>query len=119
LGTAGIGCGGSSVSGGFNETGSYSISTNSLYEVVMIEMLQVGTDNNGLAQGPGTVQANAFIDPTFTVPAGFQIDLSPGVGNSSTPEPGTWAMLSAGIGLLAAAKVRRVNRSNRVSAPTR
>jgi hypothetical protein len=120
LGTAGIGCGGSSVSGGFNETGSYSISTNSLYEVVLNEMVQVGTGNNGLAQGPGTVQGNAFIDPTFTVPAGFQIDLSPGVGNSSaTPEPGTWAMLSAGIGLLAAAKVRRVNRSNRVSAPTR
>jgi hypothetical protein len=122
LGTAGISCSGSSVSGGFNETGSYSISTNSLYVVTLNEIVQVGTgSNNGFGQGPGTVQGSSFIDPTFTVPAGFQIDLSPGVGNTNAaaPEPGTWAMLSVGLGLLAAAKVRRVTRSTRAFAPTR
>jgi MYXO-CTERM domain-containing protein len=89
------------VSGGFNETGSYSISTNSLYEVVLNEIVTVGTHNNGFGEGAGTVQGTSFIDPTFTVPAGFQLDLSPGVGNSSTaPEPGDWMMVAAGLALL-------------------
>ena len=116
--TGSVSCGASSMSGGFTENGSYNISTNSPYEVAMIANIQIGTSNDGLADGPGTVMGTAFVDPIFTVPAGYQLVLSAGVGNSaSTPEPATWTMLAAGLGLLGAAKLRRVNRSNRASAP--
>jgi hypothetical protein len=107
VGGAGIGCGESKMSGGFNESGSYSISTNSLYEVVMIANITVGTFNNGLAQGPGSVQASAFVDPMLSVPVGYQLELSDGVGNG-TPEPATWTLFAAGIGLILA-KRRRVS----------
>ncbi len=114
LGTAGINCGGSSVSGGFNETGSYSISSNLLYEVVMNETVTVGTGNNGLGQGPGTVQGNSFIDPIFTVPNGYQLELSSGVGNSNAaPEPGAWMLVAAGLALLAFTRVIRASASTR------
>jgi len=60
----------------------------------MIANIQIGTTNNGLAEGPGSVQATAFVDPIFTVPAGFILELSAGVGDTpspgaTTPEPGT------------------------------
>jgi hypothetical protein len=105
-----LSCGGSSASGGINETGSYSISANALYEVVMIANITVGTQNDGNANGSGSVQASEFIDPMFTVPAGYMLLLSPGIGNgaTATPEPSTWTMLAAGMGLLIVSRWRRV-----------
>ena len=50
-----LSCGGSSASGGINETGSYSISANDLYEVVMIANITVATQNDGNANGSGSV----------------------------------------------------------------
>jgi hypothetical protein len=119
--TGTVSCGSSSMSGGFTENGSYTISTNSPYEVAMIANIQIGTSNDGDANGPGSVMGTAFVDPIFSVGAGYELVLSAGVGNtaSATPEPGTWTMLAAGLGLLGAANLRRVNRATRASAPKR
>jgi hypothetical protein len=122
VGGATIGCGSSTMFGGINETGSYTISTNSLYEVAMIANVNVGTSNDGLAHGTGSVQAFATIDPIFTAPSGYMIVMSAGAGNGlpgAAPEPGTWVMLVAGIGGLGAIKRRAVNRASRACAPTR
>jgi hypothetical protein len=94
------GCSGSSASGGINENGTYSISTNSIYRVVMTANITVGTGNDGNANGSGVIQAAEFVDPSFTVPNGYQLVLSDGFGNGDVPEPGTWATLAAGLGLL-------------------
>jgi hypothetical protein len=101
ISAASIGCGGSSVSGGIDETGSYLISSNSVYVVALQANINVSTTNDGNAQGSGSVQASEFIDPAFTAPAGYEVLTSNGIGNtSSVPEPGTSIMLAAGLGLL-------------------
>lgn len=118
LGAASVACSGSNASGRFTESGSYTIDSNAIYGVVMNANLTVGTSNDGLAQGGGTVQGIISLDPTFSVPAGYTLELSPGVGNSpsATPEPATWTMLSAGLGFLILAMQRRVNRTIRLVA---
>ena len=100
ISSASIGCVGSTVSGGINETGSYSISSNSVYVVTLQANIHVSTTNDGDANGSGSVQASELIDPTFTVPAGYQVLTSAGIGHSSAaPEPGTWMMLATGLSL--------------------
>jgi hypothetical protein len=122
LGAATVSCGASSASGGINETGSYMIVTNQVYDVTLQTDINVGTANDGNASGAGTVEGMVTMDPTFTVPAGYTIILSAGIGNtpaaSGVPEPATWSMLAAGMGLLVLAK-RRVSRANRGGAPAR
>ncbi len=111
LGPASVSCGTSTASGGFNETGTYTIATNAPFLVTMQADLNLGTDNNGDAVGPGTVQGQAVVDPIFTVPTGFALEISPGVGNSlpvsSVPEPTTWTILAAGTGFLMIVVKRR------------
>jgi hypothetical protein len=97
------------------------ISTNQVYVVTLQTDVTVGTANDGNANGAGTVEGIVTMDPTFTVPAGYTIVLSAGVGNGvppAVPEPATWTMLVAGMGLLILAK-RRVNRANRDGARAR
>jgi hypothetical protein len=124
LGAATVSCGASSASGGINETGSYMISTNQVYDVTLETNITVGTANDGNASGAGTVEGIVTMDPNFTVPAGYTLVLSAGVGNgvqgqSGVPEPATWTMLAAGMGLLIAAKRRSVSRANRDGAQGR
>jgi len=120
VGGAGISCGSSSMSGGFTESGSYSVSTNSPYEVVMIANLQdIDCSNNGLAEGPGSCQAMASVDPIFSVPTGYELVFSDGVGNgapSAVPEPGIVGLFWAGMVVLIASKLRKVNRASRACA---
>jgi hypothetical protein len=116
LGAVSVSCGGSSASGGFDDTNSYIIQANSLYLVVMQADLSIGTDNAGDLTPPpanGTVEGLATVDPIFTVPNGFTLELSSGVGNTvaSSPEPATWVMFAAGMGLLGVAAGRRRTRS--------
>jgi hypothetical protein len=123
VGAVTVSCGASSASGGINETGSYTISTNQVYDVTLQTDITVTTANDGNAAGAGTVEGLVTMDPTFTVPAGYTIVLSTGVGNglqgqSGVPEPATWTMLAAGMGLLIAAK-RRVSRASRDGARAR
>jgi len=55
---------------------------------------------NAAPASGGSQYVSAFIDPMFTAPAGYSIELSPGVGNSlasATPLPSTWLMLLGGL----------------------
>lgn len=103
----------SNMFGGINESGNYTISTNTQYEVEMILNLQ----NIGSSGVAPTASATGSIDPIITVPNGYTLELSPGVGNSAatTPEPGTWALLTAGVAVLMAAKRRGANRGNQTA----
>lgn len=124
LNSLSISCGTSSASGGFTEAGSYSISTNSPYLVVMQTNLTVGTSNDGLADGTGSVEGIVSLDPVFTVPAGYILEFSAGVGNgtsgtTATPEPTAWVLLVTGVGIAAALRRREVNRASRAAAQAR
>ena len=104
-----IGCGSSFMFGGFTDTGTYTLDSNTPESVAMIANVTVGCSNNGLAEGPGSCAGSSFVDPLITAPAGYEIVLSDGVGNSvaATPEPGTSALLAAGL-LLCAGIARRL-----------
>jgi hypothetical protein len=46
----------------------------------------------------GNEAVSAFIDPIFTAPLGYTIELSPGIGNSAaTPLPPAWTMMLIGL----------------------
>jgi hypothetical protein len=94
--------------GGFQENGTYALSTNTPYEVYMLTTVNV-------AGGSG----KASIDPFIGVPAGYNLELSPGVGNGVVPEPGMWVPLAAGGICLLVAKRRPVSRASRRGAPER
>ena len=109
-------CGGSTASGGFDDTNSYGIQTNALYLVTMQAALNIGSDNGSDLSQPtnGTVEGLATVDPIFTVPDGYTLELSSGVGNGpesvSVPEPGAAALLAGALILLGAMR-RRIKHS--------
>jgi hypothetical protein len=112
VGDAVIAESGSLMTGGFNESGTYSEFTNTVYKVALVENIQ--------SAGSGGSSASASIDPIITVPLGFELELSAGVGNASAvPEPQTWAVLAAGIAVLIAAKRRKASRASRACALVR
>ena len=53
--------------------------------------------------------ASASVDPVITLPAGYTLMLSPGAGNSisAVPEPSTWLLFAAGMGLVGVHTRRR------------
>jgi hypothetical protein len=80
----------------FSLNQNYAFQTNSVYGIEM---------NAGMNQATGSGSASAFVDPMFTLPPGYTLELSPGIGNSlpPTPEASTWAMMLlgfAGLGLV-------------------
>lgn len=91
----------------FTVDGSYAFLTNTIYNV-MLE----GTVYAGCGAFEACSASNrTMIDPVFTVPDGYQIQLSPGVGNSiaAVPEPSTWALIIlgfAGVGFMASRRGR-------------
>ncbi len=62
------------------------------------------TTEMSLGDYPGT--ATAFVDPTFDVPDGYTLVLSPGISNG-VPEPATWAVMLVGFGALGGVLRRR------------
>jgi hypothetical protein len=58
----------------------------------------------GDASGLGGASISGFVDPMITVPTGYELILSPGIG---VPEPASWALMLAGFGSLGAAMRRR------------
>jgi hypothetical protein len=109
-------CGGSTASGGFDDTNSYTIQTNALYLVTMQADLAIGSDNGSDLSQPtnGTVEGLATVDPIFTVPAGYTLELSSGVGNGvasvSVPEPSAVGLLAGALILLGVMR-RRIKHS--------
>jgi hypothetical protein len=82
-----------------------------LYYVSMVAQATVMTNGGG-----GSGHATVFLDPYFEIDPGFAnasayaLQFSPGIEQSPpVPEPQTWAMLLAGLGLLAAAARRGRN----------
>ncbi len=62
--------------------------------------------NNGSATA--SADPSFFIDPSFALAQDYSIILSPGIGNPApVPEPGEWALMLSGIGLLGFIATRR------------
>jgi len=95
---------GSTMSGGFNETGTYSEFTNIVYEVSLKEDIQ--------SAGNGGASSSAFIDPVITVPNGYELEFSPGIGNSEpatgVPEPSSVILLVTALLAVALVLRRRI-----------
>jgi hypothetical protein len=81
----------------------YIFSTNVVYSVQLSAGVTVISE-------PGNPEsASAFVDPTYSVPTGYSIVTSAGIGNG-VPEPSTWAMMLLGFAALGFVGYRRVRR---------
>jgi hypothetical protein len=97
------------------------LSANTLYAVNITAVGSVG----GCLSPPCALQtgdAQAFTDPWFMLDPStpdfglYSLELSAGIGNTPVapvPEPGTWALLAAGIAVLGAAQPGRRERGGR------
>jgi hypothetical protein len=90
----------------FNATDSVNLTANAVYGVgLQMTLLLTG--------GIGT--ASVYVDPLIQIAPGFanasqySIELSPGIGNSvaAIPEPSTYALMLAGLGVLGIVARRR------------
>lgn len=81
----------------FGVNGDFDFLANNKYYVWLQATVYAGA--SGLA-GFDSATNHTIIDPVFTVPDGYQIQFSEGVGNSAVPpvpEPSTWAMMILGF----------------------
>jgi hypothetical protein len=82
------------------QSSSYSFDYNEPFTFTIGQQYEVeeGVSVNAIA-GAGIAIGNAFVDPMISVPVGYTLDMSPGIGNSlvPVPEPSTWAMLIIGL----------------------
>lgn len=81
-----------------------SIDTGLIYGVTLSTAL-------GIGGAPGV--AFATVDPTFSLPAGYSLELSPGILNGAVPEPSVWSLMTVGAGLVGAFERRRRRGSRR------
>lgn len=92
----------------FSLDGTFDLTVGAIHTITMNTNVENGPQENV----PQSM--SAFIDPMITVPEGYTLLLSPGVGNSLTPgvpEPSTWAMVVLGfaaLGLVARRSTLRV-----------
>jgi hypothetical protein len=87
----------------FSADSQYIFSTNVVYSVQLSAGVTVISE-------PGNPEsASAFVDPTYSVPTGYSIVTSAGIGNG-VPEPSTWAMMLLGFAALGFVGYRRVRR---------
>jgi hypothetical protein len=79
-------------------------------------IFEVQMQINAGAFASGSAQAS--VDPVFSVPAGYSLEFSPGVGNlaSTVPEPPTWAMMLLGFAGLGFAGYRASRKSGALAA---
>jgi len=88
----------------FQLNGTLSLLTDKLYLVILdVDMYGAFTD------------AKAFVDPYFSVPDGYSLSFSAGIGNtapvSATPLPGALPLLAGGLGALGLIARRRRQRA--------
>ncbi|GAB2177405.1 hypothetical protein DLREEDagr8_29630 [Dongia sp. agr-C8] len=85
----------------------YMLKANTVYQVIMYATVYAAYGRLG----------DAFVDPTFTAPAGYSVLTSAGIGNgavATTPIPGALPLFASGLGALGLFIGRR-----RKQAPTR
>ncbi|MDR3752822.1 MAG: PEP-CTERM sorting domain-containing protein [Terracidiphilus sp.] len=98
----------------FNNCGNYD-STAYLLGDTVYEFTVSASGTSGVGGGPGTFQVSndptLEIDPTFLADnpdLNIQLEESPGVGNTETPEPGTLALFGSGLLGLVGALRRKI-----------
>jgi hypothetical protein len=99
---------GGAAAGGFPE--SFSVNTTYTTQADMpfaVSMLVSAASGN---PSVGSGSATTILDPFFSVPTGYSIELSPGVGNT-VPEPSTWAMMLIGFAGLGYAGYRAARKA--------
>jgi hypothetical protein len=91
-----------------NDAHIWNAQTGVLYTVALAANVQMSL--SGLLGG-GTLSATSYADPTFQIASGYtgySIALSSGIGNlAPVPEPSTYALMVAGLGLLGVVARRR------------
>ena len=109
-------------SGGFVENGTYSLLTNTLYQVGLQVVFNSAIVNTGVSDPSSTGGSATFLaslDPTFKVapgvadPNGYSFVFSDGIGNtvSSTPLPAALPLFATGLGALGLLGARRKRKS--------
>lgn len=99
---------------GYHEHGTYLVQTNQLYTIRLIAATGA-IYAASYAGSDGSFAANAFVDPVLSIDAGadpglYRLLLSEGAGNglvASVPEPGTSALMIAGLAALGGVASRR------------
>jgi hypothetical protein len=106
-------------SGGFTENGTYNLFTNTIYQVALQIIANVGILNAGASDPSspgGTASVFASLDPTFQVASGvdpsqYSFAFSDGIGNtaavSTTPLPAGLPLFATGLGALGLFGARR------------
>jgi hypothetical protein len=106
---------GGAAAGGFPE--SFSVNTTYTTQADMpfaVSMLvSAGSGNPSVGSGSATT----ILDPFFSVPDGYSIELSPGVGNT-VPEPSSWAMMLLGFAGLGFVGYRRTRKAVSIAVGT-
>ncbi|HEY1782415.1 MAG TPA: PEP-CTERM sorting domain-containing protein [Roseiarcus sp.] len=95
--------------GGFAESFNLDTTYTTQADSPFVVSMQVSASSGNDETGSGS--ATAELDPIFSVPIGYSIVFSPGVGNSpiaaGVPEPSTWALMTLGFAGLGFASWRR------------
>jgi hypothetical protein len=92
----------------FSLDNSYQLALNAVYGVA----ITAGISNDGVA-----ASMSAYVDPYFTVPTGYSLVLSDGIGNAliaGTPLPAALPLFGAGLGVIGLLGWRR-NRKMQVT----
>ena len=99
---------GSPASGGFTENGTYNLFTNTIYQVGLQVVFNVGIINTDPSSLGGSATFSASLDPTFQIAPGvanangYSFVFSEGIGNdastSTTPLPAALPLFATGLG---------------------